>query len=187
MTSNYPTRLDRSSPFSSTVQTSRLRHVPELRDFKHVNVNTEHEESLTLGQRVADRVASIMGSWNFIISQSVILILWIILNTIALVVHWDSYPYILLNLALSFQAAFATPVILMSQNRQSEKDRIKADQDYLVNIKAEAEVTLTLERIEKQEKLILHLLEKIDQQEMREAKMLEKINVLITRTGRYGS
>jgi uncharacterized membrane protein len=100
------------------------------------NINHEHDSQLSFGDRVADKVASVMGSWSFIIIQSVLLIIWILLNTIALIAHWDSYPYVLLNLALSFQAAFATPVILMSQNRQSSKDRLMAEHDYEINMKA---------------------------------------------------
>jgi len=174
------------SPYSATVQTSRLKHHPILKDFQHKNINLEHDESLTLGQKVADKVAAGMGSMSFIVIQSIVLFAWIIINTtnILFMPHFDPMPFILLNLCLSFQAGYAAPFILISQNRQTEKDRIKADQDYMINVKSEHEVMLMLERIEKQEQLILHLVEKIDQQEMREAKMLEKINVLITRTGR---
>jgi len=91
---------------------------------------------LTAGQRVADTVAATMGSWTFIIIQSVILLIWIILNVTAYVQQWDPYPFILLNLALSFQAAYAAPFIMMSQNRQQDIDRQAAENDYKVNIKA---------------------------------------------------
>jgi uncharacterized membrane protein len=95
---------------------------------------------LTLGQRIADGVAAIMGSWNFIIAQSTVLLLWIILNITAFIEHWDPYPFILLNLALSFQAAYAAPFIMMSQNRQQDVDRRAAETDYQINIKAELEI-----------------------------------------------
>lgn len=95
---------------------------------------------LTLGQRIADTVASNMGSWPFIIIQSTILSLWIVLNVTAWIEHWDPYPFILLNLALSFQAAYAAPFIMMSQNRQQDIDRQAAETDYQVNIKAELEI-----------------------------------------------
>jgi len=75
------------------------------------------------GQRVADRFAAVMGSWPFIIGQSIILVAWVVLNIAAWVQHWDPYPFILLNLMLSFQAAYAAPIIMMSQNRQEERDR----------------------------------------------------------------
>ena len=104
---------------------------------------------LTLGQRIADIVASNMGSWRFIIIQSAILIVWIILNITAYVERWDPYPFILLNLALSFQAAYAAPFIMMSQNRQQDVDRLAAEHDYQVNIKAELEIELLHEKIDK--------------------------------------
>jgi uncharacterized membrane protein len=102
----------------------------------------------TVGQVVADKVASTMGSWRFIIIQSMILLAWIILNVTAWIKHWDSYPFILLNLALSFQAAYAAPFIMMSQNRQADIDRREAKNDYNINIKAELEIELLHEKID---------------------------------------
>lgn len=118
------------------------------------NVNEVDEESLTLGQRIADAVAETMGSWPFIIVQSTILAIWISLNVTAWVNHWDPYPFILLNLTLSFQAAYAAPFIMMSQNRQASKDRIAAEIDHQVNEKAELEVGLLLKRIGDLEQLV---------------------------------
>jgi len=106
------------------------------------------EVQLTTGQRIADVVAATMGSWRFIIVQSTILLLWIALNVTAYVQRWDPYPFILLNLALSFQAAYAAPFIMMSQNRQQDVDRTKAAADYEVNIKAELEIELLHEKID---------------------------------------
>ena len=97
---------------------------------------------LTLGQRIADMVAAAMGSWKFIIIQTTILVIWIVLNVTAYVQKWDPYPFILLNLALSFQAAYAAPFIMMSQNRQQDIDRQAAENDRQVNIKAELEIEL---------------------------------------------
>ena len=105
-------------------------------------------DRLTVGQFVADMVASGMGSWRFIIIQSCILLLWIALNVTAYVQRWDPYPFILLNLALSFQAAYAAPFIMMSQNRQQDIDRKKAESDYNVNIKAELEIELLHQKID---------------------------------------
>ena len=104
------------------------------------NVNELDAERMTVGQRVADGVAATMGSWRFIIIQSIVLLGWITLNVIGWIEHWDPYPFILLNLALSFQAAYSAPIIMMSQNRQSAKDRLQADHDYEVNLKAEIEI-----------------------------------------------
>jgi uncharacterized membrane protein len=113
------------------------------------NLQVAHLESgLTTGQRIADQVAATMGSWSFIIIQTTILFFWIVLNVTAYVQRWDPYPFILLNLALSFQAAYAAPFIMMSQNRQQDIDRRDAENDYKVNIKAELEIELLHEKME---------------------------------------
>jgi uncharacterized membrane protein len=104
------------------------------------NWHAGHMEDRTFGQRVADSVAATMGSWTFIITQSVVLAVWIVVNVIAWVSHWDPYPFILLNLALSFQAAYAAPFIMISQNRQAERDRRQADEDYRTNVEAEQRI-----------------------------------------------
>ena len=103
---------------------------------------------LTIGQKIADTVAATMGSWTFIIIQSVILMFWIILNVTAYIQQWDPYPFILLNLALSFQAAYAAPFIMMSQNRQQDIDRKSAENDFKVNVKAELEIELLHQKID---------------------------------------
>jgi len=105
-------------------------------------------DDLTMGQKIADQVAATMGSWPFIIIQSLILFVWIVLNVTAFVEKWDPYPFILLNLALSFQAAYAAPFIMMSQNRQQDIDRKEAESDHQVNIKAELEIELLHEKID---------------------------------------
>jgi len=101
------------------------------------NTNSVSKDRLTIGQRISDKVASVAGSWSFIIGFLVILILWIVLNSIALLNHADPYPYILLNLILSCIAALQAPIIMMSQNRQDAKDRMRSENDYKVNLKAE--------------------------------------------------
>jgi uncharacterized membrane protein len=103
---------------------------------------------LTIGQRFADTVAATMGSWRFILIQSFVLLIWIGLNITAYVQKWDPYPFILLNLVLSFQAAYAAPFIMMSQNRQQDIDRKAAENDYQVNIKAELEIKLLHQKID---------------------------------------
>lgn len=107
---------------------------------KRKNWHATHVAQLTFGQRIADIVATTMGSWRFIIAQSIILTLWVILNVIAWIQHWDPYPFILLNLALSFQAAYAAPFIMISQNRQAERDRHQAEEDFRTNVEAEQRI-----------------------------------------------
>lgn len=119
-------------------------------------------EQLTVGQKVADWVAGTMGSWKFIIIQTTILFIWIVLNVTAYVQKWDPYPFILLNLALSFQAAYAAPFIMMSQNRQQDIDRKEAEEDHRVNLKAELEIELLHQKIDAlREKEVLALTEAI--------------------------
>jgi uncharacterized membrane protein len=111
----------------------------------------EHLEApptLTLGQRLADRVAATIGSWRFIVIQSSAIVVWIVGNVVAKDGAWDPYPFILLNLLLSFQAAYTAPAIMMSQNRQSQLDRRHAESDYEINVKAELEIELLHEKID---------------------------------------
>jgi uncharacterized membrane protein len=121
----------------------RLR---KLRGEKPARVAPKHP--LTRGASIADWFAKTVGSWHFIIIQSIILGIWIILNGLAFIQHWDPYPFILLNLVLSFQAAYAAPIIMMSQNRQSEIDRRHAEHDYRINVKAELEIELLHNKID---------------------------------------
>lgn len=110
-----------------------------------------HRRELTAGQRTADATAHFLGSWPFILGQTALVALWIALNLLAWIGHWDPYPFILLNLMFSVQAAYAAPIIMMSQNRAAERDRFQAQADYETNVKAEAEiedVQLHLARIE---------------------------------------
>jgi len=135
-----------------SVMGRRLRSTDELlRSHVSRNLNVEEEERLTLGQKIADRVATFGGSWTFIISFGVVLLAWVGVNVYLTVrgaqqglapekAAFDPYPFILLNLFLSMLAALQAPVIMMSQNRQAAKDRLKGDLDYEVNLKAELEV-----------------------------------------------
>lgn len=123
----------------------------------------KHKSESKFGQHLADMVASGMGSWRFIIIQTLIVAAWMILNVIGFIHHWDAYPFILLNLLFSTQAAYAAPIIMMAQNRQSERDRHHAEQDYKTNLAAKKEIEQLLERlntieIEKLDKIleILH-------------------------------
>lgn len=98
------------------------------------------QEQLNFGERAADRMTGFLGSWSFIIIFALILIVWITLNSLAWILHWDPYPFILLNLTLSCIAALQAPVIMMSQKRQEQRDRITAKYDYAINRKAEREI-----------------------------------------------
>jgi uncharacterized membrane protein len=126
------------------------------------NWHDRHFQMLTFGDRLADSVAIGMGSWRFIIIQTVFVLVWMTLNVVGIIYHWDPYPFILLNLIFSTQAAYAAPIIMMSQNRQSQRDRIQAQEDYQTNIEAKEEIEALQQQIknlevEKLDKIILML------------------------------
>ncbi|MCC7118675.1 MAG: DUF1003 domain-containing protein [Anaerolineales bacterium] len=141
------------------------------------NTNQEFDNTLTYGQRVADKVAAFGGSWTFIILFTSLLLLWIITNTFVLARYndaFDPYPYILLNLILSMLAALQAPVIMMSQNRQAAKDRLDAAHDYEVNLKAELEIEKLHHKLDElREKQWLELVEMQQEQIRLLTKLLE--------------
>jgi uncharacterized membrane protein len=159
----------------ATKQMSAVRRMHNLMggtDEQWATVNVLHDESMTLGQRVADSVARNVGSWRFILIQSTLLGLWLFAN-VYLVYHdyqqfgfnfkaWDPYPFILLNLMLSFQAAYTAPFILMSQNRQADKDRIAAEHDFHINISSEARIRAVLDHLKAQDDVILAILRRLE-------------------------
>jgi len=111
----------------------------------------KHQEGLTTGQRLADVLAMAMGSWKFIVAQTIIVVIWMSLNLVAYTHRWDPFPFILLNLLFSTQAAYAAPIIMMSQNRQADRDRHQAQADYETNVAAKREIEelqRTLTRLE---------------------------------------
>lgn len=129
-----------------------------------INWHKKHSQKLSFGNRLADSVAHRMGSWRFIFFQTILVVLWMVLNIIGYSYHWDVYPFILLNLLFSTQAAYAAPIIMMAQNRQNERDRENAEADYQTNIDAKLEIeALTLKlnniEVEKLDKIILLLQE----------------------------
>jgi len=129
------------------------------------NWHAKHTATLGFGGRIADSVAKGMGSWRFIIIQTVLVILWMALNLVGFFYHWDVYPFILLNLLFSTQAAYAAPIIMMSQNRQNDRDRLHAEEDYKTNVDAKKEIealsiilkTIEVEKLDK----IIQMLEEM--------------------------
>ncbi|MGD0633423.1 MAG: DUF1003 domain-containing protein [Beijerinckiaceae bacterium] len=124
-----------------------IKLLDQMRAARRKRMEKPHPE-FPIGDRISDWVAATMGSWRFIIIQSILLMIWIVLNVTAYVQQWDPYPFILLNLALSFQAAYAAPFIMMSQNRQSAIDRDAAQHDYTINAKAELEIELLHQKLD---------------------------------------
>ena len=144
---------------------------------RYVHVHPELKaspETLTLGQRLADWVAALVGSWTFIIVQSALLVAWMAVNawlawhaTHGGLQAWDPYPFILLNLVLSFQAAYTGPVVMMSQNRQAEKDRQTAEHDLHVDSLAEKEIRIVMDHLVHQDKLLLRAIDTLEKLETR--------------------
>jgi len=129
--------------------TDRLRRTDELlRSRVSRNVNEEQEARLTVADRAADLIAEFGGSWKFIILSIALIIIWIIFNTFILVRGFDPAPYAMLNLVLAVIAGMQAPIIMMSQNRQGEKDRLRADLDYQVNLKNELSLAEVLRRLD---------------------------------------
>jgi len=162
------------SPSSPHIQSGKLFDLKRLHfpQFKHehppvVNINTIADEQLALGQKLADAVANGMGSWAFILTQASLLVLWIVVNSVRIFLHFDPPPFILLNLILSFQASFAAPVIMMSQNRQAEKDRLTAQNDYQTDMKGEEEIRHIMEHLDHQDSLILQIVQHLEGQNER--------------------
>lgn len=146
-------------------------------DYKHGhppvrNINEEYDKCLTLGQRVADKIATGVGSWPFILTQSFMILVWMAVNVYLVIMikthpdfikAWDPYPFILLNLVLSLQAAYTGPVVMMSQNRQNQKDRIATQHDYEINIKSEEEIKVIISHLAYQDEMIQQLLSRLEQ------------------------
>jgi len=147
-----------------------------LRDHETLskNVDTEFEGEWTLGERLADRIATFGGSWIFLILFGLFLMVWIGVNSFILYAHPpDPYPYILLNLILSCLAAIQAPIIMMSQNRQEAKDRLRSEHDYQVNLKAELEIRHLHEKLDH---LLSHQWERLAQIQEIQIELLAEIS-----------
>ena len=132
----------------STLEERVLRSLKE-QELLSKNINIEFDQQLTIGERLADKLAEYAGSWGFVISFFGALLLWIAINSAVLILRpFDPYPFILLNLVLSCLAAIQAPIIMMSQNRQEAKDRLRSEHDYSVNLKAELEIRHLHEKLD---------------------------------------
>lgn len=146
------------------------------------NIQDKIDKKLTVGQRVADSVAQFGGSWTFIISFFVFLLIWMTVNILFLASKaFDPYPFILLNLILSCLAAIQAPIIMMSQNRQEQKDRLRSEHDYKINLKAELEIKLLSEKIDH---LIIHQNRKLLEIQEVQADYLDDLTEEISRLGK---
>jgi uncharacterized membrane protein len=121
----------------------------ERHEILSADISSQFERKLTFGERLSDHIAEFGGSWKFLISFGAVLFIWIVINGVLLVTHaFDPYPFILLNLILSCLAAVQAPIIMMSQNRAEARDRLRAENDYKVNLKAELEIRHLHEKLD---------------------------------------
>ena len=158
-----------TSPAHAPTLEERLKHFkfPKFRHEKQkpiINVNEVHDGSLTFGDRTSDSVAAYVGSWRFVILMTALLVVWLVWNSIPFLPHFDPAPFILLNLCLSFLAGYTAPFIMMSQNRQSAKDRLTAENDYKTDIKSEQEICHILEHLDHQDGLVLQIVQRLEAQ-----------------------
>lgn len=146
---NYVHNLLQSERGELTELEQEVLHSMRHHELLTKNIDSEYEQSWSFGERLADRIADFGGSWAFLICFGLFLLLWIVMNSVVLILQPpDPYPFILLNLILSCLAAIQAPIIMMSQNRQEAKDRLRAQHDYQVNLKAELEIRLLNDKID---------------------------------------
>lgn len=140
--------------------TGELLTAPQQMDEQHKHpVNRLIHDEATFGERVADKAAAGIGSWPFLIVQSILIVIWVSLNVAALINHWDPYPFILLNLCFTIQAAFTGPILLLTGNRQAQKDRLRLEHTADVAETAEKSTLDILDEIERNTEATLRILD----------------------------
>lgn len=161
----------------SALEVEVVRSLSEQELLLSKNINVEFDRQLTFGERIADKVAEFGGSWRFIIIFGVVLLLWITINSIVLLVKpFDPYPFIFLNLILSCLAAIQAPIIMMSQNRQEARDRLRSENDYRVNMKAELEIRHLHTKIDQ---LLTHQWQRLLEIQQIQTELMEEVKDLV--------
>ena len=153
-------------PKEASQKTIALRRRKLATDHLHP-VNQIHIDEATFGERLADRVATVIGSWPFLIIQTVLILIWVTLNVVGFINHWDPYPFILLNLCFSLQAAYTGPILLVAGNRQSQLDRLRLEHTAEVEEASEKMTIEILKEIETNTEATLRILEFIKKQKGR--------------------
>jgi uncharacterized membrane protein len=152
-----------------------IRHThehPPVRD-----INQEVDRRTRRRERIADDLGHMIGSWTFVIFQAVLLVLWLVLNIVSFLRHWDGYPFLLLNLVLSFQAAFAVPILLMALNRAANRDRLAAQQAYQEGVKAEEELKSVMNHLEVQDEVMLQVLHRLERSDREMRRILRRLGI----------
>lgn len=152
-----------------------LRHShdhPPVRD-----VNQEADRRLRRSGRIAADLARVVGSWTFIVAQLVLLVVWILFNSLAVFRHWDAYPFLLANLVLSLEAAFAGVLVLMAINRSADRERLLAEQHFEEAVKAEEEVKAVMRHLEVQDEVMLQLVHRLDRSERQLRRIARRLGI----------
>ena len=137
-----------------------VRHThehPPVRD-----INQEVDRRASRGERIAADLSRVIGSWTFMLFQGVLVALWVAVNVVAFLRHWDGFPFLLLNLVLTFQAAFAVPVVFMVLNRAAQRDRLAAQQAFQEGVKSEEEMKAVMTHLEVQDEVMLQVLHRLE-------------------------
>ena len=142
------------------IERDLLRHRHEHPAARDVNV--EHERRLGRADRIARDLSRSVGTWTFVTIQALLVVLWIVLNIAAVTRHWDPYPFLFVNLLLTFQAAFGVPIILMAVNRLHDRDRLTAQQDFQEAVKLEEELKAVMDHLEVQDEVLLQVLHRLE-------------------------
>ena len=143
---------------------------PPVRD-----LNSEIDKRTTLASRVAEDFARIVGSWTFVFVQIVIMGVWIALNALAIINHWDSYPFQLLNLVLVFEAVVWASLVLMALTRQAERERLRAQHDYELDVKAEEELKALMNHLMHQDEILLQIVNRLDRGDLEMKRLLRRL------------
>jgi uncharacterized membrane protein len=151
---------------------------PPVRD-----LNREEERRLTFPDRVADDFARLVGSWVFIAAQLGLMLLWILLNVIGLIRHWDPYPFLFLNLTLSLEAAVWVSIALMALNRMADRDRLRAQHDYELNVKAEEELKALMNHLMNQDEILLQIVNRLDRGDRELKRLTRRLEAALDQAG----
>jgi uncharacterized membrane protein len=145
---------------------------PPVRD-----VNQEVDRRMGRGERIADDLSRVIGSWTFVFFQAVLLLLWLLVNLVGFLRHWDGYPFHLLNLLLTFQAAFAVPIVLMTLNRAGHRERLALQQAYQEGVKAEEELKSVMSHLEAQDEVMLQVLHRLERSDREMRRITRRLGI----------
>jgi uncharacterized membrane protein len=143
---------------------------PPVRD-----LNREVDRKLTLAERIGADFARLVGSWVFVLAQIGMMVLWVVLNALSLFAHWDSYPFHLLNFILSLEAVLWASLVLMALNRQADRDRLRAQHDYELNVKSEEELKALMNHLMQQDEILLQIVNRLDRSDREMKRLLRRL------------